>query len=329
MDSCEPINGRCEGGREGLSRRRWLFSSGAAAVASAVAGLPQPSRADHPAEPPRFRFCLNTATIRGQNLSVDREVEIAAEAGYDAIEPWTGRIARFVENGGRLKDLRKRIEDLGLTVEGAIGFPTWIVNDPVQRAKGFETIKRDMDLVRQIGGTRIAAPPAGAHRAGGVELTAAADRYRQVLELGDQMGVTPQLEIWGSSKVLSRLGQALFVLAESGHPKACLLPDVFHMYKSGAGFTALRLIGGSAMHVFHMNDYPAEPPRESIRDSGRIFPGDGVAPLTDIIRTLVANGFAGTFSLELFNRELWKQDPLEVARTGLRKMKKAVHKAFA
>jgi hypothetical protein len=31
-------------------------------------------------------------------------------------------------------------------------------------------------------------------------------------------------------------------------------------------------------------------------------------------------------SLELFNRELWKQDPLVVARTGLEKIKALVAK---
>jgi sugar phosphate isomerase/epimerase len=36
------------------------------------------------------------------------------------------------------------------------------------------------------------------------------------------------------------------------------------------------------------------------------------------------NGFEGVFSLELFNRTYWEQDPLEVARTGLAKMKRLV-----
>ena len=44
--------------------------------------------------------------------------------------------------------------------------------------------------------------------------------------------------------------------------------------------------------------------------------------LSDTTGTLFANGFAGTLSLELFNPEYWKQDPLLVAKTGLEKMKK-------
>ena len=31
--------------------------------------------------------------------------------------------------------------------------------------------------------------------------------------------------------------------------------------------------------------------------------------------------YGGFLSLELFNRDYWKQDPLEVAKTGLAKLK--------
>ena len=59
----------------------------------------------------------------------------------------------------------------------------------------------------------------------------------------------------------------MFVAIESGHPKACLLPDVYHIYKGGSDFAGLGLLSGSAIQVFHVNDYPADPPRETINDA--------------------------------------------------------------
>lgn len=44
-----------------------------------------------------FRFCLNTSTIRGQELGIEKEVDVAATAGYDAIEPWIPTLRQFVE----------------------------------------------------------------------------------------------------------------------------------------------------------------------------------------------------------------------------------------
>jgi sugar phosphate isomerase/epimerase len=155
-----------------------------------------------------------------------------------------------------------------------------------------------------------------------------AERYRALLELGDQFGVVPQVEVWGFSETLSRLGEAAHVAIDAGHPRACILADVYHLYKGGSSLEGLKLLSGNAIHVFHMNDYPASPPRDTISDAQRVFPGDGVAPLTELFRTLRAIGFRGMLSLELFNRDYWKKDPLEVARTGLEKMRAAVRKGL-
>ena len=54
------------------------------------------------------------------------------------------------------------------------------------------------------------------------------------------------------------------------------------------------------------------------------YPGDGVGPLKALFGTLRAIGYRGYLSLELFNREYWRQDPLTVAKTGLEKLKAAV-----
>src|SRR5207302_11483006 len=121
----------------------------------------------------------------------------------------------------------------------------------------------------------------------------AAERYRALLDLGVSMGVIPQLEVWGFSATLSKLGETLLVATESRHPRACVLLDVYHLYKGGSEFAGLRLLSGAAINCFHMNDYPAPPPRETITDAHRVYPGDGAAPLTSMLRDLSATGFCG------------------------------------
>ncbi|MFK7820259.1 MAG: sugar phosphate isomerase/epimerase family protein [Planctomycetaceae bacterium] len=303
--------------------RRGLLALGAGSAATV---LTNPVAAAEPQGKAQFTYCFNTSTIRGQKLSLVEEIDIAAKAGYDGIEPWLRKIDAYKESGGSLKDLSKRLKDHGLKVESAIGFAQWIVDDEKQRAKGLEQAKRDMDSLRQIGGLRIAAPPAGATNKAGLNLFAAAERYAKLLELGDKMDVVPQVEVWGFSKNLSRLGETVFVAVESGHPKACVLPDVYHIFKGGSDFEGLNLLSGPTIQVFHMNDYPANPPREQMKDADRVYPGDGVAPVTSILKGLQAKGSPVALSLELFNPTYWTQDALEVAKTGLAKMKAAVAK---
>jgi sugar phosphate isomerase/epimerase len=59
-------------------------------------------------------------------------------------------------------------------------------------------------------------------------------------------------------------------------------------------------------------------------DSDRVYPGDGAAPLKQILLDLKAMGGTKVLSLELFNKNYWAEDALLVAKTGLEKMKKLV-----
>ena len=286
--------------------------------------LSQPAR-----EP--FGYCLNTSTIRGAGLSIERELEIAAEAGFGAVEPWIEEIEAFVSRGGTTRELRRRIDDLGLRVAGAVGFAEWIVGDDRRRASGLERMGRDMDLVAEIGGRFIAAPPIGAHQADQEKpsLGQVAERYATILDLGTRTGVTPVLELWGASQTLSRLGEVAFVATETADLGACLLLDSYHLYKGGSGFGGLRLLHGAALPVLHINDYPALPAREQIDDSDRVYPGDGVAPLGELMRTLDAIDFRGFLSVELFNPGYWRQPPEEVARLSIEKTRDVVRLALS
>ena len=306
------------------TRRTWLTATAAAlgGVSVSLVEAKEDKKDSQKSDP--FRYGLNTATLMGQKLSIVEEVEIVGRAGYQAIEPWVRELDQYLKSGGNLKDLSKRIADRGLRVESAIDFFEWIVDDDAQRKKGLEDARRGMELVKQIGGTRIAAPPTGAKERADIPLLTVAERYRALLDIGEQIGVVPQVEIWGFSKTLNRLGEAALVAIESGHKDACILADVYHLYKGGSGFTGINLLNGAALHVLHMNDYPADPPRAAITDAHRLYPGEGVAPLKTFLRDLRRIGFRGVLSLELFNREYWKRDALTVARTGLEKMKAVV-----
>ena len=113
-----------------------------------------------------FGYCLNTATIQGQNLPLMEEIELAAKAGYGAIEPWVRELEKHQQSGKALSDIKKSLSDHGLKMPSAIGFAEWIVDDESRRAAGLKRMAADMALVAEAGGTRIVAnvfaPPASA-----------------------------------------------------------------------------------------------------------------------------------------------------------------------
>lgn len=318
-----------------ISRRTFSAAASVSMVSASVFGnailTPSELNAKSPVQPLRnldnkekiVKYCLNTSTIHGEVIPIVDQIAIAQKAGYDAIEPWLRDIEKFLSTGGTVSELNKRLKDAGLTVESAIGFANWIVDDDAARARGLEQARKDMDIVTGIGGMRIAAPPAGANDGPVLNLDRVAERYRALLELGATAGCTPQLEVWGFSKNLSKLSEVLYVTAAAQHPDACVLPDIYHLYKGGSEFHDLELLSGRRIHVFHMNDYP-DIPRPNINDADRVYPGLGVAPVTRALKMVMQSGFQGALSLELFNRTYWQQDPNEVAKTGLEKMKQCV-----
>jgi 2-keto-myo-inositol isomerase len=268
-----------------------------------------------------FQYCLNTSTIKGQGLGLTEEIELAARVGYDGIEPWIRELDVFTEGGGDLKDLGGKCADLGLKVVNLIGFFEWCVDDDADRAKGLEEARRNFQMAADIGADKLAAPPFGAHKDGELDLLAVAERYAELIDMGREYGVTPVVEFWGVSKNLSRLGEAVLVAIESGRAEACVLADIFHMYKGGSPFEGLGHVPGETLALLHVNDYQADAPREQQTDADRVFPGDGVAPCKAIFDTLKRNGYRGMLSLELFNAEYYALEAEAVARTGLEKMK--------
>ncbi|MBR5759088.1 MAG: sugar phosphate isomerase/epimerase [Thermoguttaceae bacterium] len=279
-------------------------------------------------DPSKVRFCLNLGTIRNYNLPLIKELEVARDSGYRSVEIWFDRLTDYARNGDnpfdptRLAELKKFLDGEGLRAEGGIGFATWIMNEPEKRSAGLDEVKRQAEALATLGAGCLAAPAAGPwnERIEGVSVIA--ERFAAVLEICSAYGVRAMLELWGASPTLSRLSDCLAICAETNRDDAALLLDAYHLYRGGNSFSGLNLVAGSAMPIFHMNDYPATPEREKLNDSDRVFPGDGIAPFRSILSALGKNGFNGALSLELFNPTYAKQmSALDQAKTGLAKMR--------
>ena len=297
--------------------RRNLFKTGALAAVAATLPLSGFTKSSNKTSP--FRFCLNTSTIRGQKPGLLKYIEIASKAGYHGMELWIEDVKHHLEAGNTAASLRKTIADQGLKVENAIGFAPWLAGKA-----GMDEMKQEMEMMASIGCTRIAAPVYGMPSDQPLDLMATGLQYKELLALGRQTGVMPILEFWGASKLLSNIGQAMMICSYANDPDVKILADVYHMFRGNSGYESLKMLRGNVIEVFHMNDFVDSIPREKQQDKDRVYPGNGVAPMKQILTDLKEMGGTKILSLELFNEEYWKQDPLLVARTGLNKMKELV-----
>ena len=293
-----------------MTRREMLYASGIAITAGGVSGFLSSAspgnstgKGMHKAKNP-FRISLNTSTIRGYKLPVEQQIDLCAETGFEGIELWASDVKSYIKQGGTPEALHRQIKQYGLVLENMITFSTWIADDPVRRAEGIRMMREDMELAVRLGGSYIAAPVQGISGIEREKLSEYSSRYHTILEDGDEIGVTPIIELWGSG-ALNQLSDAAAITIGTAHPKAAMLLDFYHLYRGGNSFDSLWQINGKSLPVFHINDYPASLPRETLKDADRVFPGDGVCPFNKVLPLLYQTGFRGALSIELFNSTYW------------------------
>lgn len=268
-------------------------------------------------------ICLDTATIRPASLK--EKVKIAAKAGYDAIEPWDGELEKFEAAGGNLKDLGKEIKDLGLFVPSVIGL--WNALPPTKELweASLKDTRRRMRMAADIGSEHIQTIP---NTVGdNFDPKWVSDRYRDIINIGiSEYKIKPAL-VFVKFFPLKRLGQAVGIALDANHPEALVIPDTYHMHISEGGFDSLKLMKGEMIAIFQFADSPGSPAVGQLEDKHRVYPGDGVLPLPQILKDLKGTGYKGCVSLELYNPEYWKEDLQKVADTGLRKTLEVIKKA--
>ena len=316
-----------------IDRRTAMLGMGGGLAASSVT-LPASS---DPQETPTKAFqdgrspwpiCLDTATIRPVPLL--EKVRIAAEAGFDAIEPWDGELRDFERDGGSLPALRRRIEDAGLFVPSVIGLWNAIPPTREEWEAGLPATRDRMRMASAIGAQHIQVIPQPQRPWPDFDLAWASARYRDLLVMGlADYQINPAMVFVQFLPGVARLGQAAAIALDADHPKARIIPDVFHMHIGDSGFSGLRHLQGDFIGIFQFNDAPATPAKPELKDEHRVFPGDGILPLEQCLRDLRDIGYRRCVSLELYNPEYWNRDPLEVAVEGRNKTVNVIERALA
>jgi sugar phosphate isomerase/epimerase len=265
-----------------------------------------------------FTYCLNSSTIRPTPLL--EKIRVAGQAGYEALEPWNDEITEYLSGGGTMAELKSALADAGLTVVSVIALHGWITAEGDELARVMDDCRRRMEQAAALGSPYIVASPPREV----VDLGRAAARYADLLRLGREVGVKPAMEFLGFVDGIKDVASARAIVTGSLDPDATVVADVFHMMRGGGSINDLLTLPGDRLAIFHINDLPSSPPPRAQTDADRVMLGEGIADLPRVIAHLQTIGYRGPLSLELFNPTLWAQDPLEVARRGIDRMRALV-----
>ena len=261
----------------------------------------------------------------------------SAGAGYrGSLEGWSRAGIKYVELTNTLLDgflktdslaaARRVLTDLGLTpVCGACGvLGLWEPNP--NRPAVLENFKQRCEMFAALGLTRIYAPTTTTQQFTQNDYRVGADNMREVGEIARQFRMTAMAEAVRSSTFISTLTTLLKMTREAAHPNMAPLFDFYHFWSGLNRLEDLDPIRRGEIGHVHFQDVP-DMPRELLDNTTRFIPGDGIAPLTRILRTLADKEYAGPLSVELFLPKFQQGDPFEVAREIRQKAERVMRQA--
>lgn len=252
--------------------------------------------------------CINGATT--MPYSLEQDLAGAAKVGFDAVEIWSRKLDAYLENHDAA-ELKALLDSHGLSAAslcpyGLVGFS--------DNRKELETIEHAAEVAAEIGCPVLLvcadAPPEGMDREAAYDIMAAT--ARAYAERAAAHGVKVAIEPLGRHPFIPGPREALEVIERVGHDNLGLMMDFFHYYKSGVPLEDIRAIPTELLLIVHVDDCEDLPP-EALTDQHRVYMGEGVIPLKDMMGVLREKGYSGALSVEIFREEYWQKDPVDVS----------------
>jgi 2-keto-myo-inositol isomerase len=245
------------------------------------------------------------------------DIAIAAKAGYEAIELRMPKIETFLETAS-LADLRALLEKNGLRAASINSIERCTLGSVEHEAKMTVEVGRFAEIASALGSGIIIICPglSEAGRSWDETIAGSAKTIAKLADVAWKYRVHLSFEFlgfdWCSVKTPS---EAWAIVEAANRGNLGITVDVANFHCGPARLGEISALPACAVNMFHVNDLP-DMPKEKMDIYGRVLPGDGAAPVKDIMRELWRIGYSGFASIETFNHELNKMDPFTVAKNA-------------
>ena len=263
----------------------------------------------------------NTSSAAGYR----RSLEGWARAGIKNVELTNSLLDEFLKSDS-LPAAKRVLTDLGLTpVSSACGvFGLWEPNP--KRAAQLDAFKKRCEQFASLGLTKIYSPTPTTEKFTEEDYKRGVANMRENGDIAKQFGLVVMAEAVRTSTFIGTLPTMLKMMREAAHPNVAPLLDFYHFWSGLNKLEDLDQIRQGEIGHVHFQDVP-DMPRELLDNTTRIIPGDGVAPLNRMLRTLADKDYAGPLSVELFLPKFQQGDPYEVAREIRQKCEAVMRRA--
>lgn len=266
----------------------------------------------HPLSP--SALSIATVSLAG---SLPEKLEAAAVIGFDSVEIFENDLLTF---DGTPAEVRRMAEDLGLGICIFQPFRDFEAMPEPQRARNLDRAERKFDVMQALG-TDLVLVCSSVHPACIDDPARAAADLRDMAERAAKRGLRVGFEALAWGRHTSRWRQAWTIVQLGDHPNLGLIVDSFHTLALGDDSTGISTVPAEKLFFVQLADAPKlSMDVLSWSRHFRNFPGQGQLDVGLFLREVLAAGYQGPLSLEIFNDDFRSTPPRLTARDGLRSL---------
>ena len=252
---------------------------------------------------PPLRTAIATVCISG---TLEDKLAAASAAGFDGVEIFE---PDFVVSSSSAREVRQRCADLGLSIDLYQPFRDFDSTDPNQVKLNLRRADRKFDLMEALGTDLILVCSAVSPTA--VDDNAViVEQLHGLAERAEQRGIRISYEAlaWGTH--VNTYERSWDIVRTADHPALGVCLDSFHILSRGSDPAGIEQIPGEKIFFLQLADAPFMN-MDILQWSRhyRLFPGQGTFDLPAFLGHVLAAGYAGPLSLEVFNDVFRQSDP--------------------
>lgn len=261
-----------------------------------------------------MKTSIATVSISG---NLREKLGAIAAAGFDGIEIFE---QDFIAYDGSPRDVGNMIRDHGLDITLFQPFRDFEGLPEPLRTKAFDRAERKFDLMQELG-TDLVLVCSSCHpqSMGGIDRSAS--DFHELGARAAQRGLRVGYEALCWGKHVNDHRDAWEIVRRADHDNVGIILDSFHTLARGIDPKSIRSIPGDKIFFVQMADAPLI--TMDLLYWSRHFrnmPGEGDLAVTDFTRAVMAAGYKGPLSLEIFNDQFRGANTRQVAADGYRSL---------
>lgn len=257
---------------------------------------------------------IATVSLSG---TLDEKLRAIAAAGFDTVEIFENDFLSF---GGSPRDVGQLCRDLGLEICAFQPFRDFEGMPEPQRTRNFARAERKFDVMQELQTDLLLicsnVSPASL---GGID-RAAAD-FHELGERAARRGLRVGFEALAWGLHVNDYRDAWEIVRRADHKSIGVILDSFHVLAPSFPTTPIQSIPADKIFLVQLADAPKLGLDVlSWSRHFRCFPGQGELPVTGFMEAVMATGYSGPLSLEIFNDQFRAGSAARTATDGLRSL---------